>query len=229
MKRINKIPEPKSLIRHRANRPSDYNNLPQKDKDELRQNFLLEQGHICCYCMKRIPEKVDIGRCLSDGMKVEHFQCQDNFPELDLTYSNMFGACTGNKGKPKNLETCDTKKGNQELTINLITNSPNCESLFKYNAEGEISSINGDEEINRQLKEVLNLNMETLKTARSEIFLEVQKRVEEESKNINKKNLKIKYFIKERDKWLNKTSKQYKEFCMVAVYYLTKKIRQYHS
>ncbi len=229
MKQINKIAEPPSLIEHRANQPAYYEGLILQAKEDLRQNLLSEQGHICCYCLKRIPEKVEKDGRVSYDMKVEHYQCQYNFPLLQLTYTNLFGACTGNEGKPKKLQTCDTRKGIEPITINLLANAPICETLFKYNAEGEISSVNDDETINLQLNDILNLNMQTLKDGRRQVYLEVQKRVEAESKQIGTGQLKLKYFKAEKQKWLNRSDNKYKPFCMVAIYYLTKKIRQYQN
>lgn len=226
MKQIVKLAEPHSLTQHRAKTHSSYSNLPIEAKDELRDNLLTEQGHICCYCMKRIPEKNNIEERVSYDMKIEHYQCQDDFQNLQLTYYNLLGACMGNEGKPKKLQTCDTKKGNLPLTINPVSSSPNCEILFKYAADGEISSIANDVEINRQINDVLNLNMQTLKDNRKQIYLEVQRKVEAESRQHITKSLKIKYFTQERNKWLNKIDRKHKEFCMVAVYYLTKKIKQ---
>ena len=226
MKQITKVSEPNSLIQHRAKAHSSYDNLPADVKNDLRTNLLAEQGHICCYCMKRIPEKVNLDGKVTYEMKIEHHQCQDNFQHLQLAYHNLLGACMGNEGKPKKLQTCDTKKGNLSLTINPASNNPNCETLFKYNSDGEICSIVNDAEINRQINDILNLNMQTLKDNRRKIYLEVQKRIEAESKQHTTKQLKIRYFEQERNKWLNKVDGKYKEFCMVAVYYLTKKIKQ---
>lgn len=226
MKQITKISEPNSLTQHRVKSHSSYENLPTNAKNDLRNSLLAEQGHICCYCMKRIPEKVNSAENITYEMKIEHYQCQDNFQHLQLTYYNLLGACIGNEGKPKKLQTCDTKKGNLSLTINPTLNNPNCETLFKYNSDGEICSITNDTEINRQINEILNLNMQTLKDNRKKIYLEVQKRIETESKQHATKQLKVRYFEQERNKWLNKMDGKYKEFCMVAVYYLTKKIKQ---
>jgi uncharacterized protein (TIGR02646 family) len=226
MKQITKVVEPNSLVHHRVNQPAFFDNLPLIAKEDLRQSLLSEQGHICCYCTKRIPEKVEINGAVNYEMKVEHFQCQDNFPLLQLTYSNLLGACTGNEGKPRILQTCDTKKGNTVLTINPTLNLPNCESLFKYTADGEMCSINDDEEINRQLSDVLNLNMQTLKDGRREVYLEVQRKVEAESRQVANRQLKVRFFEQERNNWLIRTGNKHKPYCMVAVYYLTKKIRQ---
>lgn len=226
MKQITKVSEPNSLTQHRAKTHSSYDNLPADAKNDLRNSLLSEQGHICCYCMKRIPEKVNSDGIITYEMKIEHHQCQDNFQYLQLAYYNLLGACMGNEGKPKKLQTCDTKKGNLSLTINPTLNNPTCETLFKYNSDGEICSIVNDAEINRQINEILNLNMQTLKDNRKKIYLEVQKRIEAGSKQHATKQLKIRHFEQERNKWLNKVDGKYKEFCMVAVYYLTKKIKQ---
>lgn len=218
MKQIVKKEEPNSLLQHRASQFANFDNIPLATKEELRQSLLSEQGHICCYCMKRIPEHT------SPYMKVEHYKCQDNFGAFQLTYSNLLGACTGNEGQPKIKQTCDTKKGNADLTISPTATLPICEALFKYNAEGEISSIIDNADINRQLNEVLNLNMQTLKDGRREIYLQVQRRVIQESKKPNKASF-VKFLEQEIVKWLERTDNKHRPYCSVAVYYLTKKIK----
>lgn len=220
MKQITKIAEPNSLVQHRATPYATYDNMPIATKDTLRANLLTEQGYICCYCNKRIPEST------YPNMKVEHHRCQANNQHLQLSYSNLLAACLGNEGKPNHLLTCDTKKADLDLSINPIASSPNCESLFKYNPEGEISSINDDAEINRQLKNVLNLNMQTLMDNRREIYLEVQARYKAESKRTkNNKAEMNKFFAQEKNYWEEKTDGKYKPYCSVALYFINKKIR----
>jgi len=223
MKQIVKIQQPNSLVHHKANQPAYYHNLPLATMNDLRANLLSEQGHICCYCMKRIPEKIEIDETVSYEMKVEHFLCQDRNENLQLTYSNLFGACTGNEGKPKKLQTCDTKKGSLDFSINPTSTAPNCETIIKYNSEGEI--FTDSEELNNQLKAVLNLNMQSLKDARREVYLEVQSNVEVESKKYTDRNLKTNFFEQEKAKWLARATNKHRPYCMVAVYYLSKKIR----
>lgn len=221
MKQITKIQPPKSFVEfcNKTHAIYDGSDFP---KEELRQNLLSEQGHICCYCMKRIPEKIVDDNIVTYEMKVEHFKCQELHEDLRLTYSNLFGACTGNEGNPKKLQTCDTSKGNLDLTINPTSTAPNCETIIKYDADGEIYTDN--DEINRQLNEVLNLNMQTLKESRKAIYLEVQKKVELESRKYADRNLKKNFFEQEKTKWLTRTTGKHKPYCMVAVYYLNKKI-----
>jgi uncharacterized protein (TIGR02646 family) len=192
--------------------------------NDLRANLLSEQGHICCYCMKRIPQKIEKDGTVSYEMKVEHYKCQDNHSALQLNYSNLLGACTGNEGNPKKLQTCDTKKGNTVITINPILANPNCEMQVKYLSNGEIHS--DDPIIENELIEVLNLNMQTLVDGRREVFETVQKKVEIESKKCADSNIRSKYFEREVQWWLSLDGGKYKPYCMVAVYYLKKKIRQ---
>ena len=55
---INKKQEPKSLLKYRVNKRNladiTYDNF--RDKDDVRDALLAEQGHICAYCMQRITK-----------------------------------------------------------------------------------------------------------------------------------------------------------------------------
>jgi uncharacterized protein (TIGR02646 family) len=224
MKHITKTQEPQSLVQHRANQPAYYHNLPLGAMNDLRTNLLSEQGHICCYCMKRITQKIEKDGTVTPQMKVEHYKCQDNHSAFQLNYSNLLGACTGNEGNPKKLQTCDTKKGNIDITINPTLSNPNCETQIKYLSNGEIHS--NDPVIENELTEVLNLNMQSLVDGRREVYETVQKQVEIESKKCANGNIRRRYFERELQRWLTLDSGKFKPYCMVAVYYLKKKIRQ---
>jgi len=219
MKEINKIQEPNSLLQHRLKQHSNYDNLPLVAKEELRINLLSEQGHICCYCMKRIPEST------APYMKVEHFKCQDNFPDLQLRYSNLLGACTGNEGQPKRIQTCDTRKGNDDFSLHPVFSNPSCNTIFKYTADGRI--ICNDEELQNEIDSILNLNNQSLIDQRAEVFDNISSVVESESKKQKDRKVKLKYFENLLLEWTTpNVNGKLKPFCMVAVYYLNKKIRQ---
>ncbi len=141
MKYIRKGTEPNSLTRHRNREYSGFDNY--REKDELRKTLLNEQKEICCYCMQRIKK---------DKMKIEHWKPQTGYPDLQLNYKNLLGACLGNEGKPKHLQHCDTKKGDELITINPTRH--NCEILVKFSKSGEIYS--DDDNINKDLNETLN-------------------------------------------------------------------------
>jgi len=96
MKQINKnSKEPVSLTEHRATQHANFDNLP---KDDIRASLLQEQGHICCYCMKRIPEAN-----AKPSTKIEHFLCQADYEAEELNYKNMLLACSGQEGYPVDI------------------------------------------------------------------------------------------------------------------------------
>lgn len=209
MKRIIKNQEPKSLLEHRLQPFADYDNYSQKE--ELRASLLTEQGHICCYCMQRIKK---------DEMKIEHWRSQDEYPDLQLDYNNLLGACEGNQGSPKHLQHCDTKKGNTRLTINPLDNFKNCEDLIKYLSNGRIYS--DDTTINNELNEVLSLNMQTLVNNRKVILDTLLEQLNNEKPTGDWTVAMLNRKIQE---WSNKQKdEKYKPYCQIAIYYLKKKL-----
>lgn len=217
MKFINKNnSEPASLIQHRASQHASFDNL---SKDDVRASLLNEQGHICCYCMKRIPETSK-----NISSKIEHFKCQDRFPDEELNYNNMLLSCSGNQGLPELLQTCDTFKGNKDLSFNPANRDRNIEQLIKYKANGEIYS--SDNTLNDELEEVLNLNVKTLKDNRRILYEEVQNRIRLEGKKQDGKALKKRFLEKEKEKLLTLKSGKYREYCMVGVHVIDKKLKK---
>lgn len=212
MKQIIKDREPKSLLEHRLQPFADYDNYPQKE--ELRDSLLTEQGHICCYCMQRIKK---------DKMKIEHWRSQDEYPDLQLDYNNLLGACEGNQGLPERLQHCDTKKGNARLTINPTDNLKNCEDLIKYLPNGIIYS--DDTAINDELNEVLNLNIQTLVNNRKVILDILIQQLKSEQPSGDWTAAMLNKKIQE---WSdqNKDGK-YKPYCQIAIYYLKKKLSRF--
>ncbi|PCI10280.1 MAG: TIGR02646 family protein [Flavobacteriaceae bacterium] len=216
MKAITKRNEPASLTQHRANQPAYYDNLP---KDETRNSLLTEQGHICCYCMRRIPEAIKI-----PGSKIEHFLCQDDHSQEELNYGNMLLACLGNEGSPKRIQTCDSHKGNLTLTHNPSNNARNIEGLIKYKSNGEIYST--DDTLNTELETVLNLNVKLLKDNRRAIYETVQNRIRNKVKQHKTNTLQKRFLESEKRKWFNLADGKYMEFCMVGVYVIDKKLKK---
>lgn len=143
MKSITKSAEPLSLTQHRANRTDDYiptyGNLSENALDDLRKSLVQEQGEICCYCMGRIKPA-------GANVKIEHWQAQsaDKFPDRQLDYSNLLGACLGGQkhGKKTDPKThhCDTKKRNEDFCINPASPNSNMESRFRYLRNGTIEA-----------------------------------------------------------------------------------------
>ena len=159
MMAIAKNSEPKSLTEHRAASHSDYDNYAAKD--DLRASLVGEQGGICCYCMGRI-------RADGKSMKIEHWQCQENHPSLQLDYGNLLGACYGGEGRPKKLQHCDTRKGKADLKWNPANPTHVIADRVAYLTDGSIKS--SDAEFCEQLNEVLNLNLRVLKNNRKGVL-----------------------------------------------------------
>jgi len=216
MKAIIKSNEPISLTEHRAKQHSSYDNLP---KNDTRISLLLEQGHICCYCMRRIPES---GK--TPGSKIEHYLCQDNYSKEELNYRNMLLACLGNEGSPKRIQTCDSHKGNLTFTHSPSNNTRNLENLIKYKSNGEIYS--SDETLNTELETVLNLNVKQLKENRRVVYETVQNRIRNKVKQHKTNTLQKQFLESEKRKWLNLDNGKYTEFCMVGVYVIDKKLKR---
>lgn len=220
MKRIIKNNEPRSLTIHRAAH-GDFDGL---NKTELRNSLLKEQGYLCCYCMRRIPQNLtqdEISKNTPD-CKIEHFLCQTLHPNLELNYDNLLIACHGNHGYSRHLQTCDTHKLNNSFCINPANSLRNIESLLKYNANGEIFS--DDPQLNSDLKNVLNLNNQTLCRIRKKYYEDIIQRIINEGKRRKGKVIPRKYYTSEKAKLLNRVSNKFPEYCMIGVYLINKKL-----
>ena len=153
-----KGPEPPSLTVHRQTPHSDYANYT--DKDSLRRALVREQRGLCCYCLGSIdPDE--------RAMKIEHWQCQSGYPDMQLEYRNLLGACRGGEGHPFKLQHCDTRKGDRDLRWNPADPSHRIESRVGYDNDGTIWSC--DSVFNDQLHTVLNLNLALLRNRRKAV------------------------------------------------------------
>ena len=159
MRSISKGREPESLTKHRKNAHSTYENYGEKQ--ELRNALVTEQRGLCCYCLGRV-------RPDAASMKIEHWRCQSRFPEQELSYGNLLAACHGSEGEPRRLQHCDTKKGDQDLDWNPADPLHHIETRISYRVDGTIHS--DEEQFNTQLREVLNLNLNTLKAHRKRVL-----------------------------------------------------------
>ena len=151
MRQITKGSEPPSLIEHRKTPYCDYANYDPKD--ELRDVLVEEQRSLCCYCMSRI-------RSGSLTMKIEHWHCQDRYEGEQLVYRNLLGACRGGEGLPPKYQHCDTRKGYRDIRWNPADPDHHIETRLRYDADGTVRS--DEPEFDKQLNEVLNLNLPLL-------------------------------------------------------------------
>ena len=91
-------------------------------KDELLNKLLCEQGHLCAYCMKRIPET----RKLPQGVPPvtnEHWLPRNPMNQekgnRDLDYRNMFAVCSGNRRQVLQALIADVKKKHGSGAISI--------------------------------------------------------------------------------------------------------------
>ena len=163
---IKKGAEPKSLKEYRSQPNETYEDF--RDKDDIREALLKEQGCLCAYCMSRISK---------DKMKIEHWISQKSEEgdgeEKALDFHNMLGVCTGYMSSPHEDQTCDTHRGNIKLEVD--PRSQESVAQIAYRADGTIYSENVL--INRDLNETLNLNCERayLKANRKAAITALQK------------------------------------------------------
>lgn len=144
-----------------------YDTLSNPLKEEVRQSLMREQGHLCAYCMRALPD----ARISSDdpdykGIYIEHWVPRS--PKtgvqtgLALDYGNLLAVCSGGQKPPAgdrsvhrgSQKTCDAKRGNTLLTVNPL--DPETLSTIYYTADGKIAAL--DPNIHRDLVQTLNLN-----------------------------------------------------------------------
>lgn len=159
---IKKGREPDKLLRYRQQDGASYEQMDTKVKEELLERLLEEQGHICAYCMRRIPET----RVLPNGVApvtIEHWFPRNPESREDigqgLNYRNMFAVCSGNRdcGNKEGL-TCDARRGNEPIKVNPC----DADTLrgITYTSSGRIQSL--DPEIDEDINERLNLNSDSI-------------------------------------------------------------------
>ena len=138
-----------------------YDTLRNPLKGDIIELLLKEQGHICAYCMRRIPDERISPDTVAD-VSIEHWYPRNPEDNTDigqgLDYNNLFAVCSGNKnakGTRKQSDlTCDVSKGSQIIKVNPLNEATL--STIWYGENGEIFST--DPEIESDLHKKLNLN-----------------------------------------------------------------------
>ncbi|MBZ5636918.1 MAG: TIGR02646 family protein [Acidobacteriia bacterium] len=209
MRQIVKGQEPASLIAYRKTPGCNYDDY--REKEELRDALVAEQGAICCYCMGRIESAWG-------SMKIEHWRSQTGHPTEQLKYQNLLGGCTGGEGLPQHLQHCDTRKGNADLHWNPANPMHHIETRVKYTLDGAISSP--DPAFDTQLNEVLNLNLPQLKNNRKGAWDSALKWWKDEKNKLHAPppRERIEQIM------IRLSSTPLSPFCQVAIYLLREKI-----
>lgn len=211
MRTIRKEKEPQLLETYRQTDGSTFDNLPVNVKREIQEQLLREQRGLCCYCQSRI-------RAAWDGMKVEHWQSQspNKYPERQLNYSNMLGACAGGQkhGQKSSPEQhhCDTLKGDSDLCFSVCDPAHPIERQVRFLGDGKISS--DDAAIDNAINAVLNLNLPRLVSNRKAVLAAFQQRLQN-GRRVDP--------ARELTKWDGTEPGELPEFAQVVVYWLRKR------
>lgn len=133
MKHITKGPEPPEYVQWKANACEDwqptYNDLSGIVKGTVKNALMEEQGHICCYCERRLS---------NDDSHIEHFRPQSDSSVDPLDYSNMLCSCQHQlkKGEPRHCGNLKDHWFDDQLLISPF--DLHCESHFTFTADGRI-------------------------------------------------------------------------------------------
>jgi len=187
MRHIRKKPSPQAFEDwKKANKPADWSDLMNEPihrendflyytKEELRSVLLIEQGHLCCYCQRRI-ENVE-------STVIEHLYPRNGEDKVQgktkmFEYTNLMASCDGgalanrerNKKEPDTHsypEYCDRSK--QEKLLPLSPLEPEVESRFNYSiTDDKVNIVGKDAEAISTIQEILNLNTPFLEKRRGE-------------------------------------------------------------
>jgi uncharacterized protein (TIGR02646 family) len=208
-KKTTKIPF--SFQKHLLQPNHHYDNYPEKE--DLRASLLSEQGYICCYCMRRIAEPT------AQKMVIEHFKPQSLYPELQFNYYNLLASCQGNEGLSEAYQHCDERKKSHEITINPLNQT--MMERIKFTSNGEIYT--DDVILDKDINNVLNLNLQQLKNERKAIILGLEQKIQRKFKDKTVSKSFINELLKE---WSAREDNQYRPMCQVAIQYLQKKMKQ---
>lgn len=198
MKNIKKGQEPKAWKAYRNTEGVEFSAIP-----ELKYALLEEQGHICCYCMKRIS---------FENMKVEHLQPRIK-EDLVFDYNNLMAACLGKDEKFH----CDTNKKNTTIIIDPLNFKQNLDKNITYSYSD--GSVKYPEIYKEDIETTLNLNNIVLKSNRLKA-LEAVRTV------LLKKNFATAELNRQLEKFKNTNNEgKFEPYCMIVVQFLERKIR----
>jgi uncharacterized protein (TIGR02646 family) len=135
MKHIHKGVEPPELTAwniERAGAEVKWEHLPAEVVGALKRSLVTEQGHICCYCGRRI---------VPSDYHVEHLVPRNGVmgsAALTFVYTNLLASCQANLGRT-DPRHCGTAKGDWYDAALLVSPlDPGCERRFSYDLDGKV-------------------------------------------------------------------------------------------
>ena len=120
-------------------------------KNEVKNILLHEQHGICAYCMKRIR--------MDSHSRVEHLVPLSKNKDKAIDYTNMLGVCDGREKITEDyghILCCDAHKKETEISISPLDKFQM--DKIAYDKDGKIYTEPYDEDMERDINEVLLLN-----------------------------------------------------------------------
>ncbi len=220
---IRKGKEPVKLLRYRQQNNASYEQMDKDVKEALLEKLLEEQGHICAYCMRRIPEgkKMPVG---IPSVSIEHWFPRNPDSQEDigqgLDYKNMFAVCSGNRGcGNKDGLTCDAHRGNRPIKVNPC--DKNTLHGITYTSSGRIQS--SDPDVNEDLNKTLNLNSEYISLPENRKQA-LQMLINEVKKNCGKGDISL--YCKRKLEQIRSLSDHKPPYVGILIYWLEKHTRK---
>jgi len=165
MKHIVKRQEPPSFTNWKAQETNNwhpiYADLRGDIKDDVHNNLITEQGHICCYCEKRIKRK---------DSHIEHFRPQSVYPGMNLDYCNMLCSCMRETMKGEPLHCGNKKEDWFDETLIISPLDQTCESRFAFMGDGRIKPASSTDDAARETINRLGLNIPKLIALRAHVI-----------------------------------------------------------
>jgi uncharacterized protein (TIGR02646 family) len=135
MKHIVKGPEPTAFTDWKTmaneNWQPTYSILRGSEKKAVKDALMDEQGHICCYCERRL---------IDSDSHIEHFRPQ-SAPAVDpLDFSNLLCSCQNRikTGEPRHCGNLKDKWFDAVLLVSPL--DPGCEARFNFTGDGQIKA-----------------------------------------------------------------------------------------
>ena len=155
-------------------------------------------------------------------MKIEHWQSQARYPDRQLDYANLLGACLGGEGQPANRQHCDTRKGDKDLKWNPANPDHHIQNRVRYEPDGSVRA--DDKDFDEQIDDVLNLNLPVLKNKRKAILDSVLDGWKRQKARIGGP-VPRQHLVRKREEYASDIGEQ-EPFCQVAVWWLDQRLKR---
>lgn len=186
-----------------------YDDLDKQTKDDIRRSLIEEQGHICCYCMRRIH----LGK---GGMRIEHWRSQSRYESEQVNYKNLLASCNGEM--EKGLSHCDRNKANVDIAYNPA--EMDIEAKLSYLKDGTMHSE--DRALYGDIENVLNLNLPRFKMYRKAVARAVENELNKKPGERSRSEIETKLSL-----WLNRdTEGKLQPYSGVALFWIRKRLRR---